>query len=162
MSGYWLQTIVFDRAFFLRVPSSVYLLTLARMKAYFPVSSSACNEEEDVSCVEIRMSRRNKYIKLCSRWSNYFLRCASIFLESFIILHKWRKSVLKKDCFIGEKKRTCEDISSVRYSRHVQPRRAALRITMASLLNIRVRRRWCRVIGVPYSLLELPGHRYLL
>lgn len=63
MSEYRLQTIIFDRAFFLRVPSSVYLLTLALMKAYFPVSSSACNEEEDVS-VEIRMSRRKKYIKL--------------------------------------------------------------------------------------------------
>lgn len=64
MSEYRLQTIIFDRAFFLRVPSSVYLLTLALMKAYFPVSSSACNEEEDVSGVEIRMSRRKKYIKL--------------------------------------------------------------------------------------------------
>lgn len=64
MSEYQLQTIIFDRAFFLRVPSSVYLLTLALMKAYFPVSSSACNEEEDVSGVEIRMSRRKKYIKL--------------------------------------------------------------------------------------------------
>ena len=63
--------------------------------------------------------------------------------------------------YLQDRRRACAGISSARYSRHVQPGSVALRITLASLLNIRVRRRWCRVIGVPYSLQELPGHGYL-
>lgn len=95
-----------------------------------------------------------------TRWSSEYSASLfapfSVFQMSGKDIHRY----IRLRSYLQRRIRACVAISCVRYSRHVQ-RGAALRITPASLFNIRVRRRWCRVIGVPYSLQELPGQGYL-